>query len=282
MNDMRFRQAVIGGMVLWACAFGASAAEWSDTAVGYRFGTRFAEPYNAKDLTKHIFNVTHVRGDEYGTQFLNVDVLLSDHDDSPAGRSSAQESYLVYRYTLDLGKVSGAPAAFAWGPIRGLGLTAGLDYNTKTGDAYQSRKRMLVAGPTVMFDVPGFLNVSVLQLWESNAPHDHPARYYYAPHPMLNMVWSIPLGASRLSFEGYMNYIAAKGIDEFGAHTKPETNVDMQWMYDASAWVSAQPKTFKVGVGYQYWRNKFGNDHLGPAGAGAFAKTPMIRFEYHF
>ena len=64
--------------------------------------------------------------------------------------------------------------------------------------------------------------------------------------------------------------------------TKPETNIDMMLMYDLSPLVNAQKKTFRVGLEYQYWRNKFGNDHKGAAGKGAFAKTPMIRAEYHF
>jgi hypothetical protein len=47
--------------------------------------------------------------------------------------------------------------------------------------------------------------------------------------------------------------------------------------------VAGGPKgTFKVGLEYQWWKNKFGNDASGPAGSGAFAKTPMIRAEYHF
>jgi hypothetical protein len=39
---------------------------------------------------------------------------------------------------------------------------------------------------------------------------------------------------------------------------------------------------FKVGIEYQYWKNKFGNDSGGAAGVGAFAKTTMLRAEYHF
>ena len=70
--------------------------------------------------------------------------------------------------------------------------------------------------------------------------------------------------------------------DEFGGDTAAETNIDMQLMVDASAIVGAAKNTFKVGLEYQYWRNKFGNDHKGPAGKGAFAKTPMVRVEYHF
>ena len=46
--------------------------------------------------------------------------------------------------------------------------------------------------------------------------------------------------------------------------------------------VSAKPGSFKVGLEYKCWKNKFGNDSAGQAGSGAFAKTPMIRAEYNF
>lgn len=277
------KKTIVAASVLLAVGItGASAADWSDTYIGWRYGTQFGEPFNKNDIKKNILNFGHVSGYKYGTNFLNVDLLLSDDKDSLSGSSGAHEAYIVYRHTLDFGKITGKPEMFKWGPVRGLGFTAGFDYNNKSGDSYQSRKRMLVAGPTVMFDVPGFLNVSVLQLWESNAPRTHPQRYHYDAHPMLNAAWGIPLGSLPLSFEGYLNYIAAKGKNEFGVSTKPETNIDAMIMYDASSLVGAKAKTFRVGLEYQYWRNKFGNDHKGAAGDGAFAKTPMVRAEYHF
>ena len=274
--------------ILIVCGTAAHAADWSDTSIGYRYGDKFAEPFGPNDIKKNIFNLTHVSGYKYGTNFFNVDMLLSDSKD-PAGAGStngAQEVYVVYRHTLDLEKVSGK--SFKFGPIRGAGLTAGFDFNTKSDAGYNSKKRMIVAGPTLMVDVPGFLNVSLLQLWESNAPYNtftntSTPRYRYKPHPMLNLAWGIPLSKdSPLSFEGFANFIASKGKDEFGGNTAAETNVDMQIMYDMSGLLSAKPSSFKVGLEYQYWKNKFGNDSNGPAGDGAFAKTPMIRAEYHF
>lgn len=284
------KSAILGcALVAAGLSAGASAADWSDTYIGYRYGTTFAEPYNNKDITKNIVNLGHVSGYKYGTNFLNVDMLFSDSNDpaAPGSGSGAQEIYIVYRHTLDFGKVLGSPDTFKWGPIRGVGLTAGFDVNTKDDAGYNSKKQMLVAGPTIMIDVPGFLNISILELWESNAPynkysHTSTERYRYDPHPMLNLAWGIPIGSLPLSFEGFMNYIASKGTLENGLGSKPETNIDMQIMYDASTLLGAKPKTLKVGLEYQYWRNKFGNDHTGPAGDGAFAKTPMIRAEYHF
>ncbi|MDC8785215.1 outer envelope protein [Roseateles koreensis] len=274
-------------IALAAAALPAQAADWSDTSIGIRSGTQFAEPFNPDDIKKNIIDFNHVSGYKYGTNFFNIDLLLSDNKD-PAGAGSsngATEVYIVYRNTVNFEKVSGS--AIKFGPVRGAGLTFGFDANTKTDAGYNSKKRMLVAGPTLMFDVPGFLDVSVLALWESNAPYStftkvSTPRYSYDVHPMLTAAWGIPIGSSGFSFEGFANLIASKGKDEFGNDTATETNIDMQIMYDLSGLINAQPKSFKLGFEYQYWKNKFGNNSDGPAGSGAFAKTPMIRAEYHF
>jgi nucleoside-specific outer membrane channel protein Tsx len=194
--------------------------------------------------------------------------------------------YIVYRNTLDLEKISGTPMKF--GPVRGAGVTIGFDVNAKTDAGYNSKKRMFVVGPTLSMDVPGFLNVGLLLLKESNAPYNtfsntSTPRYSYKTHPMLTAAWGIPLSKDiPISFEGFANFIASKGKNEFGGDTAAETNIDMQIMLDVGAVTGGPKGTFKVGLEYQYWKNKFGNDASGPAGDGAFAKTPMLRAEYHF
>jgi nucleoside-specific outer membrane channel protein Tsx len=101
---------------------------------------------------------------------------------------------------------------------------------------------------------------------------------------MLNLAWGIPfsVGSMPLSFEGFANFIAAKGKNEFGVDTAAETNIDMQVMYDLGSLLGASKNSLKLGLEYQYWKNKFGNDSGGAAGSGAYARTPMIRLEYHF
>jgi nucleoside-specific outer membrane channel protein Tsx len=250
----------------------ANALDWSDTSVGYRYGTKFAEPYNTQDISKNIVNLTHADGYMWGTNYLNLDVLNSDKTDS-----HATEAYLLYRNTLDIGKISGKDLSF--GPVSGLGFTLGFDWNTKNDPGYGSKKRMLVAGPTLMIKVPGFLNISLLALRESNQPVGLPSRYTYKTHAMLNLAWGIPISDSGWAFEGYMNYIGAKGKDEFGGDTSPETNIDAMLMYDLGTKMGWGKNKVRVGVEYQYWRNKFGNQ---PQVPGSLAKTPMVRAEYHF
>ena len=272
---------------LASLATASQAADWSDTSIGFRTGNKFAEPFGRNDIKKNIIDLNHVSGYSLGSNFFNVDYLMSDSKD-PAGAFStngASEVYIVYRHTLDLSKVTGTPMKFTG--VNGFGLTAGFDVNAKTDAGYNSKKRMFVAGPTMFVDVPGFLTVSLLMLWESNAPYNtfskvSTPRYSYKTHPMLTAAWGIPIGGSGFSFEGFANFIASKGKNEFGGDTAAETNIDAQIMYDVGALAGAKGK-FKVGIEYQYWKNKFGNPATTPgAGPGAFAKTTMVRAEYHF
>ena len=276
-----------GASLLLTCA-AAGAADWSDTSISWRYGTRFAEPFNPEHIKKHIFALTHASGYKYGSNFFNVDLLQSDKTDpaSLTQNEGAQEAYIVYRHTLDIGALRGTEMRY--GPVKGVGLTLGFDWNTKNDVGYNSRKRMLVAGPTLMWDVPGFLNTSLLVLRESNAPSgafppisNVNGRYTYDTHAALSVTWGIPV-AERLSFEGYGMFIAAKGQDEVGNGTGAETNIDMALMYDLGSHFGQPKKRFRVGLEYQFWNNKFGNTRATTGGRGQRASTPMVRAEYHF
>lgn len=276
-----------GATLLLSCA-AAGAADWSDTSISWRYGTRFAEPFNPEHIRKHIFALTHASGYKYGSNFFNVDLLQSDKTDpaSLTQNEGAQEAYVVYRHTLDIGALRGAEMRY--GPVKGVGLTLGFDWNTKNDVGYNSRKRMLVAGPTLMWDVPGFLNTSLLVLRESNAPSGAFApisnvdgRYTFDTHAALSVNWAIPV-AERVSFEGYGLFIGAKGRDEVGNGTGAETNLDMALMLDVSSYFSQPKNRLRVGLEYQFWNNKFGNTRATTGGRGQRASTPMVRAEYHF
>lgn len=285
---MSLKSSLIVAALALVSSTSATAAEWSDTSISYRVGTKFAEPFNPVDVRKNIFALTHASGYQYGSNFFNVDLLQSDSSDpgSLTQRSGAQEVYALYRNTLDIGKVRGVDMGF--GPVSGVGITGGFDWNSKNDVGYNSRKRMLVLGPTLMWKVPGFLNTSLLVLHESNAPSGAFApistltgRYTYKIHPMLTAAWGIPV-ADRIKFEGFANLIAPKGRDEVGNQTGTETNIDMQLMMDVGDYVGAKKNTFRIGVEYQYWNNKFGNTAATTGGKGQRASTPMLRAEAHF
>jgi len=261
---------------------GAAASTWSDTSLSWRYGTDFREPTDPNKITKNIYGLTHASGYKYGINFFNVDLLASNSKDPGANNTGgAHEAYVVYRNTVDLGAVSGAK--LGGGPIRSYGATIGFDWNAKQ-DFFGSAKRMLVIGPTVMFEVPGFLQFSILAAKErghTNIPGtvSPSGDVSFKTYAIFDVDWGIGFSAGPVpvKFGGYAAYNTAKGADEFGGGTRPEIHTDFSLMFDVGALFGVKD-TFKVGPEYEYWHNKFGN----LPGVGTTARTPMIRAEYHF
>ncbi|HRP25058.1 MAG TPA: hypothetical protein PLC66_13850 [Thauera sp.] len=271
------------------------AATWSDTYVGYRYGTEFREPTNSRDVEKHVLQFTHASGYSVGQNFVNLDVLQSDKTDpASGGGSGATEFYLTYRHQLHLGKVF--DRSFAFGPVKELAVTAGFDLNTKN-TAFSPRKRLLVLGPTLKFDVPGFLDLSLLVGKEWNRCGLEPAtpggfdpcpktEVSFDPQWILSAAWGIPFSAGSvpLKFQGFININGEKGRDYAGVKTRTETLMRASLMVDVGQMAWGKKNTFLMGVGYEYWRNKFGNHAYanGVEKAGIDTNAPTFQMEWHF
>ena len=270
-----------------AASISTQAAEWSDTSIALSYGTEFSEPFknngdgSAFEIDKHIISLVHVSGYKYGSNFFQVNLHQSNNE--PNGNVSgegAQEAYVIYRHTFDYEKIFGViqdKPDF----LRGIGLIIGGDWNTKNDD-YGSNREMIVAGPSIMFDVPGFLNFNILGYYESNKPNVIDGKYTYDPYLALQLSWGLPIQKTGLEFNGIAVWISEKGKNEFGGDTKPEIFIDTSIMYDIGNTLGTKAQTFKIGPAYQYWKNKYGNDTKGEAGKGATASVPMIRAAYHF
>ena len=271
----------------------AHAATWSDTFVGYRYGTDFREPTNPEAVRKHVLQFTHASGYSVGQNFLNLDVLQSDNQDpaSPHARGTgtgATEFYLTYRHQLHLGKA--LDRSFAFGPVKEVALTAGFDLNTKN-TAFAPRKRLLVVGPTLKFDVPGFLDLSLLLGKEWNhcglgglaCPKSDIS---FDPQWIVSAAWGIPFsaGAVPLKFQGFINVIGEKGEDYADVQTHTETLMRTSLMVDVGQMAWGKKNTLLMGVGYEYWRNKFGNHAYGNGVVkpGIDARAPTFQMELHF
>lgn len=263
----------------------AEAATWNDAYVHAAYGTQFAEPGYNQDIAKRIVGFSYAGGDDWGTNFFNLDVLMSDATDveaCAAGANSpscdaagAQELYAVYRRTWSYDQISGHKISF--GPVNDVKLGFGVDYSAKN-TTFAPRVRKVRIGPMLGLDVPGYAEVGLELYKESN--HNG-----YSPYPMggdvsfdttyvLAADWGIDL-APRVKWSGYFDHIGAKGYG-----TVPETLLDTQIMYDVGQALYGAKNKLWVGLEYQYWRNKFGNPTSSVPGAKA--STPMIRVEYHF
>ena len=268
----------------------AQAATWSDTFVGYRYGTDFREPNNRNDVQKHVLQLTHSSGYSVGQNFANLDIFQSDDKDPTRfkGGTGATEFYLTYRHQLHLGKIFDKSLAF--GPVKEVALTAGFDLNTKN-TTFAPRKRLLVVGPTLKFDVPGFLDVSLLYGKEWNhcglgSPACPKSDISFDPQLILSAAWGIPFSAGPvpLKFQGFINVNGEKGRDYADVKTRTETLMRSSLMVDVGQMAWGKKNTLLMGAGYEYWRNKFGN-HATASGVekpGIDTNAPTFQMEWHF
>lgn len=267
----------------------AHCFSWTDTFLGYRYGATFHDPGKTADLQKHVLQVGHADRYSVGQNLVNLDILQSDSEDPAKGSSNgATEFYLTYRHQLLLGEALEQDLKF--GPIRELAVTAGFDVNTKTSPM-QPFKRLLVAGPTLKLDVPGFLDISLLIGREWNhcglgapaCPNDDIA---FDPQLIVSASWGIPFQVSGLplKFQGFLNHLSEKGKDYAGVPTKAETLMRTSLMIDVGQIAAGKPNTFFIGPGYELWRNKFGaHSRLdGSTKAGIDTDAPTIQMEWHF
>lgn len=276
----RFKTLALAGALLAAPAV-SQAATWSDTFIGYRYGTDFREPNNTKDVEKHILQFTHASGYSVGQNFVNLDIFQSDKADPTerGGSNGATEFYLTYRHQVHLGKAFDKSLAF--GPVKEVAITAGVDLNTKNSPV-QPRKRLLVVGPTLKFDVPGFLDVSLLfgKEWNHNNFGTVDKEIAFDPQWIISAAWGIPFNAGPvpLKFQGFANYLSEKGDDYNGKKTKAETLMRASLMVDVGQMAWGKKNTLLMGVGYEYWRNKFGNHGI----QGVDVDAPTFQMEWHF
>lgn len=293
MNEMRsqgrlivrFGQNLVAALLL-GCSLPAAAEDSSDTFIGYRYGTRFREPTIPHEITKSIVEFAYASTYRYGSNYLNLDYFKSDSNDPASGTDSggAVEFYLTYRNQLHYGKLTGTPLAF--GVVRDMALTAGFDLNTKN-TTVAPRKQVIVVGPTVKLDVPGFLDVGLWYYRERNhcgiapclAPDAH-SELTFDPTYLLNATWGIPfhLGAVPLKFQGFVNFVGPKGKDYTNHDTAKETLLRTSLMLDVGQVVAGRKNTVFAGVGYEYWHNKYGN----PPGVGTQVHAPQLQLEWHF
>ncbi|WP_343078208.1 hypothetical protein [Pseudomonas sp.] len=259
----------------------AQAKDWSDTLIGFRYGTDFTEPSIRGKVQKEIYQLGHASGNETGSNFFNLDVLKSDSNDPKKDSDSgATEAYLVYRHQLFLSQVFERSMAF--GPVKEVALSGGVELNYKNTE-FATRKRMLVAGPTLKFDVPGYLDISLLYAMEWNHCGLNACQaenIQFDPYYVLHMVWGIPFQVAGvpLKFQGFASYKTEKGKDYFKQDTAEESLVRASLMVDVGQLAWGRKNTLLVGPGYEYWKHKYGAINK----PGTDTHAPTFHLEWHF
>jgi hypothetical protein len=254
----------------------AHGADWSDAFIGIAQGSKFREPGNPLENEKTVATAQYVGGYKYGVNFFTVDMLQSGPNDLARGsKRPAQELYAVYNNTVSLGKL-GMDTKF--GLIRDIGFQAGFDFNSKN-DAFGAGLVKFIAGPKLELDVPGLLTVGAFYYKEDNNNSISGKNVNFDSALRIGSVWSFNFNAGLpATFKGWATWTGNKGKDGFGDQTAPETWMESALLFDIGSAMGA-PKIVYGGLGYQYIKNKFGNQ---PSLTGTKVSSPSVKLEYHF
>ena len=285
---------------LVAASAPVAALDWSDNSFRVQYGANYRETAVVKpgtdtpqDIAKTTLNFTHASGDKLGGNFLSVDMYLSDKYDAAQGSAQgATEVFVVGRRSFGMNKLLDSKA-FAFSVVRDVNIDLGADVGTKN-NAFASHIIRPLAGAVLAFDVPGFLNVGayVTKEWNNNGfshaqgklPYGGPVEFNTTG--AVEAAWGIPLGKLPLQFAGFANAILPKGKDGFGNTTKTEVIVQPKLVWDVAKTFSNTRAGYEVGVGYQYWLNKYGNDNALEVGgvkvnSGSLASAFFVEAAIH-
>ncbi len=280
--------------LLLAGALPAPAADWTDMFVGYRYCYHVNDPSIDHDIIKNVVQFTTANRYSLGSNFLNVDVLMSNGYDpaNGAGSGGAQEIYITYRHQLSMNKAF--KAGIKSGLVRDVALTVGADLNSKN-TGFAPGKRMIVVGPTVNLNPKkGFADFGIwyYKEWSHNAfAPGGEKNVEFDGTVMFNLTWGIPIALSKdvgSTFKGFAYATLPKGKDAVGVETETEVLSRITWQFDVGSLVGVKKGSITMGPGYELWYHKFGNPSPIPVPGTTATKpnhttsAPTFQAEIHF
>jgi hypothetical protein len=294
MKNFRSLLLAPAALLLFAGASAAPAADWTDLFVGYRYCYHVNDPAIDHDIIKNVVQFTTANRYSLGSNFLNVDVLMSNSYDPANGATSggAQEIYVTYRHQLSMNKAF--KAGIKSGLVRDVALTVGGDLNSKN-TGFAPGKRMIVVGPTVNLNPKkGFADFGIwyYKEWTHNAFAANGQKdVEFDGTVMFNLTWGIPIALSKdvgSTFKGFAYATLPKGKDAVGVETETEVLSRITWQFDVGSLLGVKKGTIAMGPGYELWYHKFGNPSPIPVPGSTATRpnhttsAPTFQAEIHF
>jgi hypothetical protein len=258
----------------------------NDNRLSYSYIFNATDPGVTGNTVKQGYSYTHYDTWAYGTNFLNINMWKSDHNDPANGCKGpgqgcvgATEIYGVLRSTFGFNQIFNTNA-FTYGPLHNVSLEVGTDFNTDN-NPFAPNKRALFLGTQFAFDLPykGFINLAPMYYQELNhssfaqGPTLPGGQIDYRPTWAFEFNYYMDLGflppTLPLSVSGRATFVGPKGPQNspvaFNAiknvQTTTEINAEpIRLTLDTSRmiWGDKYSHFLDVWVAYRYWGNKFG------------------------
>lgn len=258
---------------LLACA-SASAADFSNNFIGYRYAPTQSEPGVSDKVSKNVLTFTHVSGDKLGLNFFTIDLLKSNAaDPANGGGGGAVEWYGFYQRDFSMNALTGNTTGYGF--AKDIKLVARGDAGTKNTRFAPSPRKLRLGVSAALPVSAGFWDVGVQAYKESNHNGIVGKAVHFDLAPALVTAWSIPVGIA--TFGGFVDVIGPKGKDGFGVETKTEVLARAKLMFN----VMGPTSGLAVGFGVEHWNNKFGNNNsIAFVKNSARATTALLLLEY--
>jgi nucleoside-specific outer membrane channel protein Tsx len=232
----------------------AIAADWSKTDLIYQHGKLTTPNFagGGKSPTT-LITVQHVSGWQYGDNFIFIDYLNDDNDDNFNNRDFYTEAYV----NLSMGKIFDTQVAL--GPIKDVGAILGINA------AADANVLKYLPGLRLAWDLPGFafFNTDFTAYLDDNQGVREGARNAPAESDsyMIDVSWFYPFSIDAYSFSlgGHMEYIGSRR-NEFGNRVEGWILVQPNLRFDLGKALTGKSDTLFVGLKWQYWLNKLGED----------------------
>lgn len=230
-------------------------SDWSNTDLMYQYGKLDTPNFagGGKSNTT-IITLQHASGWAYGDNFFFVDYLDDDNDDNFNNRDFYGEAY----FNFSLGKMFNSDLSY--GPLKDIGLILGINA------AADANVMKYLPGVRFSWDIPGFAFINSdftayiddnqgLSNTSNNAPTEQDSY-------MIDVSWNYPfsIGDYSLSVGGHMEYIGRRQ-NEFGNEVKGWFLAQPQLRLDLGKQLLNRENTLFVGIKWQYWLNKLGEDN---------------------
>ena len=262
--------------------------------VGYRYCYHVNDPTIDHDIIKNVVQFTTANRYSLGSNFLNVDVLMSNSYDPANGATSggAQEIYVTYRHQLSMNKAF--KAGIKSKLVRDVALTVGADLNSKN-TGFAPGKRMIVVGPTVNLNPKkGFADFGIwyYKEWTHNAfAAGGKKNVEFDGTVMFNLTWGIPIALTRTSARpsrASPTPPSRRGRTPSASRPRRRSSRGSPGSSTSARSLGVKKGSITMGPGYELWYHKFGNPSPIPVPGSTATKpnhttsAPTFQAEIHF
>lgn len=228
------------------------AAEWSTTELQYQYGHLEAPAFaGGASSNTNILTLQHASGWGFGDVFFFVDSLHDRHTDGINDNDLYGELYVNF----SLSKLLNKPVTL--GAVKDVGLLAGLNA------AQDAKVRKYLPGMRLSWDAPdfAFLNTDFMAYLDDSAGVARGGAPKESDSYLIDVNWARPftIASQAFSFEGHVEYVGNRH-NEFGAPVSHWVLAQPQLRWDAGKSITGKANQLYLGMEYQYWRNKLGDN----------------------